>query len=81
MNRKSSLIGFRVKLGGIVGVVGENRLLVFKARGSHREAHFEGNIDHWHSEELRLTDGSLDSHQMGVSISRTSHASFNEFTE
>jgi hypothetical protein len=54
---------------------------VFKARGLHREAHFEGDINHWRSKARRLTDDSLDSHQIGVFVSRASHASFNQFTE
>jgi hypothetical protein len=67
LNRKSSPIGFRVRLGGIAGAVGGTQLSGIQNEriGSDRiesdlDVHLPGNIHHGRSQALRLTDAFLD---------------------
>jgi hypothetical protein len=77
VNPKSPPIGFRVKIGGISGGIGQMRPSGIQSQRTGSGVHFEDDIDDWHFQALRLMDASFDSHQIGGFVSRTPHARFN----
>jgi hypothetical protein len=54
---------------------------VFKVRGSDREVHLQGDVDHGSSQAFSLTDGFLDSENTRVSVPPRLHIRFDSFIE